>query len=105
MNGIISGIKHHRNFKIQIFLAIFAIIFGIAFQINSSEWMAIIISIFMVLGAELINTAIEILLDKIHPERDAQIGLAKDIAAGAVLVICTGALLVGLIIFLPKLNH
>ncbi len=67
------------------------------------EWVAIILCIGMVLATELINTAIERLVDLISPDRNPIAGQIKDIAAGAVLICAIAAAIVGLIIFIPYL--
>jgi len=90
------------NFKIHI-TAIIAVLFtGWYIQLNSSEWLWIILAIGLVLVAELLNTAIELLVDLVSPEFNVQAGKVKDVAAGAVLVAAVISVCIGAIIFLPK---
>ena len=85
--------------------AIIAIALAYWLHISSFEWIAIIFACTLVLGAETINTIIEILCDKIEPAYDASIGKAKDMAAAAALIFSIGALIIGGIIFIPKLVY
>ena len=67
------------------------------------EWIACIILFGLVISLELINTAIETTVDIAMPEKNEKAKLAKDVAAGAVLMSAIMAIVVGLIIFLPKI--
>ncbi|GAA3938469.1 diacylglycerol kinase family protein [Hymenobacter algoricola] len=67
------------------------------------EWALVALAIGAVWGAELLNTAVEALTDLVSPEYHALAGKAKDVAAGAVLVVALGALVVGLLVFGPPL--
>ena len=67
------------------------------------EWIAVSLSIGIVLGAEGFNTALESLADAVHPEQHPLVGRAKDAAAGAVLLAAIAAIVVGILVFLPKL--
>lgn len=100
--GITNSIESEFHMKVH-FIAAFITI-GLAYYLNIDpyEWMAIIICIVMVIGVELINTAIEHAVDLFHPNQHPLAGKAKDAAAGAVLIIAIGALIIGLIIFIPK---
>jgi undecaprenol kinase len=101
LNGIIVGIRTHRNFKIMLVIAAVVIGMGFYFHINRFEWAMIWICISVVLCLELMNSAIEELLNHLHPDRHPAIGRAKDIAAGAVLLASLISAIVGLYIFLP----
>jgi diacylglycerol kinase (ATP) len=87
-----------------IHLAIVLVLIPVCFivRLNLIEWVIIILCIGMVLGMELMNSAIERIADKISPEHDPEIGKIKDLAAGAVLVCAIAAAIVGLIIIIPK---
>ena len=69
------------------------------------EWIAVILCIGMVIGAELFNSAIERIVDLVSPQRHPLAGQIKDIAAGAVLICALTALIIGLIIFIPYLTR
>ncbi|MFK5857392.1 MAG: diacylglycerol kinase family protein [Bacteroidota bacterium] len=101
------GLRHtlltQHNFIIHIVLAIAAIVLGFYLNINSMEWVAIIIVIGLVLSAEVFNTAIEELVNLVSPQKNKKAGIIKDVAAGAVLIIAMAALITGIIIFIPKI--
>ncbi|HEY0039290.1 MAG TPA: diacylglycerol kinase family protein, partial [Flavisolibacter sp.] len=84
-------------------LTALALLLSIVLHISKTEWMLLIIIISFVWMAEIINTAIEKTMDFISLEKHPQIKLVKDLAAAAVLVSAVAALLIGTIIFLPKL--
>lgn len=102
-----KGIKvvflSEKNMKIHLFVTFWVVVFGFIFQISAFEWIAVILCIGLVLSAEMFNTALETLVDKISPEQDPLAGKTKDTAAGAVLITAFISVIVGLIVFLPKL--
>ncbi len=101
--GIGAGLKTERNMVVH-FAAIAGVtVFGAILGLSAMEWIACLILFGLVLMAELINTAVETVVDMITTEIDPRAKLAKDTAAGAVLVISIGAVIVGAIIFAPKL--
>ncbi len=102
-NGLNFVFKTQINFKIHLVAAIFAIVSGIWLKINYFEWLILIIVIFFVLIAETFNTVVEKIMDYINPDFDEKIGIIKDLAAAAVLLAAILSIIVGLIIFLPKL--
>lgn len=99
IQGILQSFKSERNMKIHFLIMILVIIAGIGFKINKIEWALCIILIAMVISAELFNTAIETVVDMITVEKNKKAKIAKDISAGAVLVIAIAAAIVGIIIF------
>lgn len=100
--GIATVFRTEWNFRIHFAIATIVTVAGLTFRISAGEWLAVILSAGLVLLAELFNTALEYLADAVHPEADRGVGMAKDAAAGAVLVAAIAAALVGAIIFLPK---
>jgi len=102
-NGIWHATATQLNFRVHLVAALAAVFVGCILHISNNEWLWIILCIGMVLVAELFNTAIEFLTDLVSPEYNKKAGLVKDISAGAVLITAITALIVGLIIFLPKL--
>jgi len=102
--GVLELVSHHTNFKIQIGFAFLACVAGFLFKVNQMEWLAIIILICNVLTAEGLNTAIEFTIDLTSPEHHPLAAKAKDVAAGAVLLASFFAVIVALIIFIPKLK-
>jgi len=101
--GVSYALKTQRNLWIQLSFLLLAVILGWVFDIEHLEWLTIIGVSGLVLALEILNTAVETFLDTHYPEKDPKIGLVKDIAAGAVLVAAIAALIVGLVIFIPKL--
>lgn len=102
-HGLISAFETERNMKIHVIIMFLVILSGIIFKINVYEWIICVMCFASVIGAELFNTAIEITVDIAMPERNEKAKLAKDISAGAVLVIAIGSAIIGLIIFIPKM--
>ena len=103
LQGIKHGWKCEVHLRIHTLAAVVAIMLGILLRINLWEWCVVLLSIGIVISAELMNAAIERLADRITKEKDPLIGQAKDLAAGAVLFVSLVALVLGTIIFLPKL--
>lgn len=101
-NGIFYCMRTQHNFWIHLLATIIVILLGFLFDISRAEWLLLIFSIGLVLCLEIINTAIEYLVDIISPQHQKAAGLAKDLAAGAVLIGAITAILIGLIIFSPK---
>lgn len=103
LKGLKLLFSSQRNAVIHLFLMFCAIVMGFMFQISNSEWIMIIFCSALVIAAEAFNTALEKMADAIHPDKHDGIGNAKDLAAGSVLIMAIAALIVGIIIFLPKL--
>ena len=102
-DGIFTGIKEEQNMKIHIAIMILVIIFGIMLKISKIDWIICIILFGFVISMELINTAIENTVDLVTKEKNEQAKIAKDVAAGAVLVSAITSAIIGLIIFVPKI--
>ena len=100
--GIIKGFREERNMKIHLGALILVILAGYLLRINLIEWCICIGISGCVIGAELINCAIESVVDMVMPQIDPRAKKAKDAAAGAVLAIAIGAAIIGGIIFIPK---
>ena len=103
IQGIKSAFKSERNMKIHVIIMILVIISGILLKISTFEWIICIILFGLVIGAELFNTAIETVVDIAMPEKNEKAKIAKDVSAGAVLVIAIASAIIGVIIFLPKI--
>lgn len=104
VQGIWQAIKTERNVKIELGFALLAICAGFAFNISQAEWLAIIIIIFAVLSAEIFNSAIEGVCNLVRDEEHLgykETKLIRDIAAGAVMLLALGSVILGLVIFLP----
>lgn len=101
--GLASVVRTEPNFRIHLGILVGVFGAGFVFRINPTEWLAILTVAGLVVVAEVLNTALEYLADTTHPEVDPGIGRAKDASAGAVLVAAGVAVVVGLVIFLPKI--
>ena len=100
--GIGSAFLTERNMKIHVTMMMLVIICGIIFKISIFEWLVCIACFAIVIGGEMFNTAIEQVVDIAMPEKDPRAKLAKDVAAGGVLVFAIASAVIGLIIFVPK---
>lgn len=102
-NGIRILFADEHNALIHLAAAILVIIAGIAFKISILEWAAIFLSIGLVFTSEAINTSIEKLSDFVSPEKRSSIKEVKDLASAGVLISAITALIIGLIVFVPKI--
>lgn len=102
-----AGVRHalhsQRNLRIHFGIAALAVILGFALRISRAEWAVVVALIALVIGLELLNTAIEALVDLASPSFHPLAKTAKDTAAGAILLVALGSAAAGLIIFLPRL--
>ncbi|WP_288624022.1 diacylglycerol kinase [uncultured Streptococcus sp.] len=104
ITGIITAFKEERNMRKHMVSAILAIIAGAVFRISAIEWLFLLLAIFLVITFEIINSAIENVVDLASNYHFSMLAKnAKDMAAAAVLVISGYAVLTGLIIFVPKI--
>lgn len=101
--GVFSEIKTERNLKIHISIMILVIIAGIFLKISKMEWIICIILFGLVIGGEMLNSAIETVVDIAMPEINPKAKFAKDVAAGAVLIFAISSATIGIIIFIPKI--
>lgn len=103
----VQGLKHllqsEHNARIHAVATIVVIIISFLFQLNRGEWLWILACIALVWSAELFNTALERLCDRLHPERHPLIGQSKDLSSAAVLVLAIFSLVVAGFIFIPKI--
>lgn len=101
--GIFTCIKKERNMKIHLAVAILVVIFGTVLKLSVTEWCICLALFGMVMSLELVNTAVEAVVDLVTKERHPLAKIAKDTAAGAVLIAAIMAAITGLIIFVPKI--
>lgn len=102
-NGLKVLLKEEHNSRIHFIAAICVLIAGVIFKLNTYEWMAILFAIGFVITLELINTSIENIADFISPDKHTAIKKIKDMAAAGVLVGAITALIIGLLVFIPKI--
>lgn len=102
-NGIIYAIKNEHNMQRHLISAILVICLFSFLKISIFWWALIILCIGLIIAAELINSAIEALIDHLHPQLHEKIGHIKDMLAGMVLVLSITALVIGLLAIIEKL--
>jgi len=104
LTGIFTAFKEERNMRKHALSAILAIVAGFLFGISVTEWLFLLLSVSLVIAFEIMNSALENVVDLASDYHFSMLAKnAKDMAAGAVLVISGFALVTGLIIFVPKL--
>lgn len=103
LNGIRWALASQPNFRVHLVLAFLTILFGIWVKLTDFEWTLIIFTIFWALSAEMINTAVESVCDLVTTEWKQEIKIAKDVSAGMMLTVAVGAVMIAIIILLPKL--
>lgn len=104
LTGILTAVQEERNLKSHLVSAFLASFAGIIFKISAVEWLFLLLAIFLVICLEIVNSAIENVVDLASNYHFSMLAKkAKDMAAGAVLVMSLYAVLTGLIIFLPKI--
>lgn len=103
VTGIRTAFATQPNVRIHLFIALLISILGYFFGLSTEELIEIILLVGLVLVAEMINTAIEFACNAITTETHPEIKKAKDVAAGSVLVVSILAIIIGLIIFIPKI--
>ena len=101
--GIKESLKEEPNLKIHLLAGFLVITLGFLLQISRLEWAIILILIGLVISVELTNTAVEAAVDSFTKEDHPAAKLAKDISAGAVLVVAITSTAVGLVIFIPHI--
>lgn len=101
--GLGYAFKSQLNFKVHVFILVLVGIAGYWLKLSAREWLWIIVAAGIVLIAELLNTAIEVLVDLVSPAIHPKAKIIKDVAAAAVLVAAVTALFIGLLIFVPKI--
>ncbi|VTS35561.1 diacylglycerol kinase [Streptococcus pseudoporcinus] len=104
LTGIVTAIKEERNLKSHLLSASAAIIAGILLRISAIEWLFLFLAIFLVIALEIVNSAVENVVDLASEYHFSMLAKkAKDMAAGAVLVMSLYAVITGIIIFAPKI--
>ena len=101
--GVWHVMRTQRNARIHISLALVVVILGLWLGLNSTQWAVIVLTIGLVLAAEAFNTVAEAAIDLVTTEYHPLAKIAKDVAAGAVLVTAMAAVIVGLLILGPPL--
>lgn len=101
-NGLKEAIKRERNFRIHLIIMVIVFCVSIYFRLNVQEWIIIIILIHSVLITELINSIVERIIDYVKPEFHPEAKIIKDISAAVVLIAALTSIIIGCLIFIPK---
>jgi diacylglycerol kinase (ATP) len=101
--GISHVIRTQRNARVHLLATALVVLAGVYFRVSDMEWAILALTVSLVFGAEMFNTAIEAQVDLAAPHLDPRAKAAKDAGAGAVLVAALGAVAVGLAIFGPRI--
>lgn len=103
LRGLGLAFRTERNFRLQIILGCLATVLGFALGLSLLEWLCLAFVVGLVLVLELLNSSFERMVDIAKPRLDDAVRDLKDLLAGAVLITALTAVLVGTVIFLPKL--
>lgn len=104
INGLITAVGTERNMKIHYGVALFVLVSSLFFNLSRVEYILLLITISLVIVAELFNTAIEKVVDMVTEEYHPLAKLAKDIAAGAVLIAAINSVAIGYLLFFDRLD-
>ncbi len=102
LDGVKEGFRGERSMRIHFAAAAAVILLGVLLRISAWEWIVCVMLIGLVIASELLNTALENVVDICSPELNPRAKRVKDTAAGAVLIVSLTAAIAGLIIFVPK---
>ncbi len=104
IEGILHGAKTQRHLRYHFFTAAFILVLSYILGITRIEFIIISLAVILVISAEMLNSAVEVVVDILSPEYSEKARTAKDIAAGAVLIAAFGAAVLGYIILFPYLK-
>lgn len=104
VDGIITMLREERNMRYHTLAAVLALLVGCLLKVDANEWLWLLLVIFLVFAAEFLNTVTEAVTDLLVSHHyNVEVKKAKDVAAGGVLIAACFAVLVGLIIFVPRI--
>ncbi|WP_066192916.1 MULTISPECIES: diacylglycerol kinase family protein [Gracilibacillus] len=103
LHGLKVAIITERNIKIHLIAALLVVLAGVVLHVSVMEWMVLCLTMSAVVSMELMNTALERALDHLEPEKKELIGVAKDMAAAAVLITAVSSVVIACLIFIPKI--
>ncbi len=101
--GLKTVVKKESNFQLHLTATAIVVALGVFFKLSLIEWAVILLTIGLVLITEMINSVIERIMDFIQPDYDERVKEIKDIAAGVVLVTAIISVVIGILIFGPKI--
>ncbi len=100
--GLLKVVSKERTFQVHLIVALIVILAAFYLGFDTSEWLILLLTISLVLTSEVFNTAIETFADSITKNHNNSIKLLKDISAGAVLLSAIMSIIIGVILFYPK---
>ncbi len=101
--GVAHGLRTERNVRIHAAATLLAVALAALLRLDAGEWAVLLLTVGLVWATELINTAIEAVVDLVSPDQHELARIAKDVASGAVLVAAVIAVFVGVLLFGPRL--
>jgi undecaprenol kinase len=101
--GLHTALVQEPNFRIHLVFATCAMILGIVLGLSTLEWIVLVFTIFFVIILELLNTVLEAMVDLVSPDLKPAAKVAKDVSAACVLTAAFMSILVGLMLFVPKI--
>ena len=102
LRGVRWMILHEPNMRFHVIAAAGVLVASALFRLPVEQWAAVTFAITLVLLGEILNTAIEAVLDLVQPEHHELVQVVKDVAAGAVLVAAVGATVIAALVFVPR---
>ncbi len=103
--GLVWALSSQANLRVHLVVGVVVLIAALIFRFSAIEFALLFVCISIVVAAELVNTALEVLIDYAWPERQPMVGRAKDVAAAAVLLAAIGTAVVGILLFGRHLLH
>lgn len=101
--GVQAMFRTQQNAKIHLGATVLVVVAGVVLRVSMIEWATLILAVALVWLAEALNTAFEFICDLVSPQPNPQVKLAKDIAAGGVLLAALGSAIVGVLVLLPHI--
>jgi diacylglycerol kinase len=101
--GVWHAVRRQRNMRVHLAATVAAVVAGLVLKISAVEWACVLLAVGLVLTAEMLNTVAEALVDLVTDQYHPLAKIAKDTAAGAVLIASAAALGVGIAVFLPRI--
>ncbi|MFQ5651937.1 MAG: diacylglycerol kinase family protein [bacterium] len=102
-SGVLTLVQSQANARIHLFFTVAVPLAGYYCGLTRIEWCLLVVAIILVWATEALNTAVEHLADASSPQPHPLVGKAKDLAAGAVLIAAVGSVIIGLLIFGPRI--
>ena len=101
--GLKTAVRQEPNFRIHLVMAALALTLGVLLKLATIEWLILSFTIFYVITLELLNTVLEAMVNLVSPEYKHFAKVAKDVSAACVLLAAFLSLIVGVVLFLPKI--